>query len=311
MEIKQLRNFVGIVDSGSLSRAADILLVAQPSLSVQLRALEEEFGTQLLQRSSQGVLPTDAGKKLYRHARNVLRQVEHLRQDVREGSDTESGVVSVGFPTTVAAALGLPLFNRLREQYPGIRLQLFESMSGYVFELLLNGRLDLAILFRESDSTGLSASPLFDEDLYVIGGCRSHDDDPDATCSVVQLGNVPFVAPAAPAALRLQIERAFAQAGAELNIVAEIDSLPTMLEIVRSGAAHTIFPLSILSSLDPARRPLARRVVEPSISRPVSLCWTTAAPVRSAVLAVRCCITELVRELCSSGQWQGIRLRHV
>jgi LysR family transcriptional regulator, nitrogen assimilation regulatory protein len=309
MEIKQLRNFVGIVDSGSLSKAADMLLVAQPSLSVQLRALEEELGAQLLQRSSLGVAPTEAGKNLYRHARGVLRQIEHLRQEVREGSHGESGTVSVGFPTTIAASLGLPLFQRIRQHYPGIRLQLFESVSGYISELLLNGRLDLAILFRETESTGMSVSPLFDEDLYVMGGGLTPAGGRDPTCTLAQLANLPFAAPSPPHALRLLIERAFAQADVELNIIADIDSLPTLLDIACSGAAHAIFPVSILASREAARRPPVRRLVEPPLRRPVSLCWSNTAPVSAAAIAVRRCIADLVRELHLNGQWQGITLR--
>lgn len=91
MDVRQLRNFVAIVDSGSLSKAAERLLIAQPSLSQQLRTLEEELQTQLLIRSAQGVVPTDAGKTLYRHARVVLRQMEQIREEVREGAAAKRG----------------------------------------------------------------------------------------------------------------------------------------------------------------------------------------------------------------------------
>ncbi|KVM68175.1 LysR family transcriptional regulator [Burkholderia ubonensis] len=307
MDLKQLRNFVAIVDSGSLSKAAYILAVAQPSLSQQLRALEEELGTQLVQRSAQGVTPTDGGMTLYRHARNVLRQIEHIRRDVKEGGNAESGSVSVGFPTTIATILGVPLFKRLRQRYPGIRFQMFESLSGYISELLLNGRLDLAVLFRESETAGMSVSPLFDESLYVIGHGLPGEDD--GSCPLSQLANLPIVAPSSPNGLRLLIERAFAQAGVELNIAADIDSLPAELEIAHTGDAYAILPSSVLSTRDAGNRPPARRIVDPEIRRPVSLCWSNTLPVSPAALAVRRCIAELVFELHESGKWPGITLR--
>jgi LysR family transcriptional regulator, nitrogen assimilation regulatory protein len=133
-----------------LSKAAQKLYVAQPSLSQQIAGLETELKTKLLLRSAQGVKPTTAGSALYRHARLVLRQIDQIREDVREDSGSEAGAVAVGLPTTVAAILALPLFERIRKRFPGIRLQLFESMSGYISELLPNGRLDLALLFRDS-----------------------------------------------------------------------------------------------------------------------------------------------------------------
>ncbi len=326
MDVRQLRNFVAIVDSGSLSKAAERLLIAQPSLSQQLRTLEEELQTQLLIRSAQGVVPTDAGKTLYRHARVVLRQMEQIREEVREGGGSEAGPVAVGFPTTIAAILAVPLFQRVRTQYPGIRLQIFESMSGYISELLANGRLDLAMLFRDSETRGISVMPLFDEELYVMGGhlvCPEIDADADTapgarehsndvasgTCELARLANVPLVVPSASNGLRLLIERSFSQANVELNIVADIDSLPTLIDIARAGDACAILPASALAPRDPALRPKALRIVSPQMVRPASVCWSNSLPVGSATLAVRQCIADLIRELQADGHWTGITLR--
>jgi LysR family nitrogen assimilation transcriptional regulator len=313
MDVRQLRNFVVIVDSGSVSKAAERLHIAQPSLSAQLRGLEDELQAQLLVRSAQGVTPTEAGKALYRHARVVLRQMEQIRQEVREGGGSEAGPVAVGFPTTIAAILAVPLFARVREQYPGIRLQIFESMSGYIGELLANGRLDLAMLFRDSETRGISVMPLFDEELYVLGGQRAcpeiYEDAEQTTCGLARLANVPIVAPSASNGLRLLIERSFAQANAELNIVADIDSLPTLIDIARSGEACSILPASALASRDPALRPPSRRLISPELRRPASVCWSNSLPVGSATLAVRQCIAGLIRELQADGHWTGITLR--
>ncbi|MBN4665240.1 LysR family transcriptional regulator [Pandoraea nosoerga] len=315
MDVRQLRNFVAIVDSASVSKAAERLHIAQPSLSAQLRGLEDELQAQLLVRSAQGVTPTEAGKALYRHARVVLRQMEQIRQEVREGGGSEAGPVAVGFPTTIAAILAVPLFSRVRAQYPGIRLQIFESMSGYIGELLANGRLDLAMLFRDSETRGISVMPLFDEELYVLGGHRAcpeiYEDAAQTTCTLARLANVPIVAPSGSNGLRLLIERSFAQANVELNIVADIDSLPTLIDIARSGDACSILPASALASRDPALRPPSRRLVSPELRRAASLCWSNALPVGSATVAVRRCIADLIRELQADGHWTGITLRPV
>nr|WP_269767794.1 LysR substrate-binding domain-containing protein [Burkholderia ubonensis] len=134
--------------------------------------------------------------------------------------------------------MGVPLFKRLRQRYPGIRFQMFESLSGYINELLLNGRLDLAVLFRESETAGMSVSPLFDESLYVIGHGLPGEDDGSSPLS--QLANRPIVAPSSPNGLRLLIERAFAQAGVELNIAADIDSLLAELDLGNGPALHCV-----------------------------------------------------------------------
>ncbi|MFX1676708.1 LysR substrate-binding domain-containing protein [Paraburkholderia sp. A2WS-5] len=307
MDVRQLRYFVHIVDYGSLGKAAEKLYVAQPSLSQQIAKLEDDLGVPLLVRSPQGVKPTAAGQALYRHARLVLHQMEQLRQEVREGVGAESGTVAIGLPTTMASVLAMPVFERVRERYPGIRLQFFESMSGYLNELLANGRLDLAILFRDTATPGISALPVLDEELYVLGepGLPARA----RTCALAALADVPLVAPGVANGLRLLLERIFAREQVPLNIVADVDSLPMLLSVAQSGAACTILPASALALRAPAERPKMRRIVDPVIRRPASICWPNALPVSSASLAVRRTLCELIEELRASGVWTGIELR--
>ncbi|MGF6636602.1 LysR substrate-binding domain-containing protein [Paraburkholderia sp. 35.1] len=309
MDVRQLKYFVTIVDSSSLSKAAERLYVAQPSLSQQIANLESELKAKLLIRSPQGVTATEAGKALYRLARDVLRRMEQIKQEVRDGGGSKSGTVAIGFPTTIASLLATPLYQRIRHQYPGIRLQIFESMSGYITELLANGRLDLAILFRDTESLGVSVHPLFDEDLYVVGHLVPNLSADDAVCPLKYLSNVPLVTPGPSNGLRLLIERTFARAGADLNIIADIDSLPTMLDIAESGTACTILPASALARRHFHKRPPVRKIVEPDMSRPASLCWSRTVPAIAATEVVRSAMVELIAELQSNGRWPGITLR--
>ncbi|ACC74044.1 LysR substrate-binding domain-containing protein [Paraburkholderia phymatum] len=309
MDVRQLKYFVTIVDSCSLSKAAERLFVAQPSLSQQILNLEAELKAQLLIRSPQGVAPTEAGKALYRLSRDVLRRMDQIRQEVQDGGGSESGTVAIGFPTTIASVLAAPLFQRVRQKYPGIRLQIFESMSGYITELLANGRLDLAILFRDTESLGVSVHPLFDEDLYVVGHPVSKLCVDDEVCPLKFLGNVPLVTPGPTNGLRLLIERTFSRADVDLNIVADIDSLPTMLDIAESGVACTVLPASALARRHFNNRPPIRKIVDPGMNRPASLCWNNAVPTIAATQVVRSAMIELIAELHGAGEWQGIKIR--
>src|SRR3546814_3361341 len=96
MDTRRLYSVVRIVDAGSITRAADILHIAQPALSQQMTSLETQFGQQLLIRSKQGVEPTDAGHALYRHAQVILRQVESAQAEVSVVGRALAGGVSVG-----------------------------------------------------------------------------------------------------------------------------------------------------------------------------------------------------------------------
>jgi len=307
MDVRQLKYFVAIVDASSISKAAQALYVAQPSLSAQISGLEEELKVQLLLRSTHGVKPTEAGRALYKHARQLLRHMEQIRAEVREGSGSETGTVAIGFPTTVAWVLARPLFGRVRRQYPGIKLQIFESISGYITELLANGRLDLAILFRDVEGSGASQTPLFKEDLYLVGDPGLNLPAGSNVCPLAQLNGVELVVPSTTSGLRKLIEKMFSREDVELNVVGEVDSLSTLITIAESGDAGTVLPLSALSGRDPAHAPMARKL-EPGISRSASLCWSDVLPSDSTTLAVRQTVVDLVAELHRDGRWPGIEL---
>jgi len=109
VDLRQLRYFTQIVESGSLSKASRQLFIAQPALSQQISKLESEVGKPLFSRSSKGVVPTENGLALYHHARFMLRQLEQALSIARKDSGAVQGMVSVGLPATTVSALGLAL----------------------------------------------------------------------------------------------------------------------------------------------------------------------------------------------------------
>jgi LysR family nitrogen assimilation transcriptional regulator len=299
MDIRGLRYFVAIVDCGSLTKAAERVCVAQPALSQQLAGLELELGVPLLVRSPKGVAPTDAGMTLYRHARTILKQLEVTRSDVRATGSGISGTVAVGLPTTAAAVLAMPLVRAVRLNYPDIRLQLFESMRGYIGELLANLRLDFAILFRDADSRAVELEPLAEESLCLIGQPL-----PAWPLSVAQdtvdlaaLDGLPLVLPSAAQGLRLLVERAFAQAGVALNVVADLDSLPCLLSAASEGLACTVLPKSALAATGLT---IPNWRIAPDIRRTLSLCWPRSGPRTPAAGAVEKLLREIVARQCDT-----------
>jgi LysR family nitrogen assimilation transcriptional regulator len=306
MDLRHLKNFVAIVDCGSLSKAAQKVYVAQPALSQQVAGLEGELKTQLLLHGSQGVVPTEAGRILYRHARTLLRQIEQVRQEVTKPGAGELGPVAVGLPSTLIAVLALPLFERVRALHPGIRLHLFEAISGYLGEMLGHGRLDMAIQFRDAGTRGIELQPLLEEDLYVIG--QSSSGEAAEECELRELDGVPMVLGVSAQSLRMLMERSFAQARLELNVVADVDSFRAAVAIARTGAARTVLPLSALVPLPVDEQPPARRLINPEIRRPVALAWSTSLPRTGAAVAVQRIILQVTQELVSGRAWPGARL---
>ena len=169
MNFKRLRYFTKVVDVGSLTQAADLLHVAQPALSQQIVTLEAEVRQQLLVRTKRGVTPTEAGRTLYRHAQVILRQCEQAQLEMTAEAPGATGPVSVGLaPGTAASMLGLPLIRALRTRHPGIILYLNENYGTVLSELIMSGRMDLAVLYGNRDVHGLNFLPLLEEELFLV-----------------------------------------------------------------------------------------------------------------------------------------------
>jgi LysR family nitrogen assimilation transcriptional regulator len=201
--------------------------------------------------------------------------------------------------------LAMPLLRSIRERHPRIRLQLFESVSGYLGELLGSGRLDLAVLFRSTETRDVAVEPLLTEELYFMGnlnGLRG-----SAPLPISGLSGVPLVLPSAAQELRLLIERVFARAETTLNVVADVDSLPSILAAASEGLAGAILPRSSLGHHHEESALCCRSLI-PALHRPVSVCRLRHIPVTLAAEAVRKLLLQLTAELIKSGRWTGATL---
>ena len=304
MDIVQLRYLLAVVDAGSLSQAAVQLRVSQPALSQRMTRLERELGVRLLDRGPRGVRPTRAGLDFYRDAHRLVRQFDHLAASAADRQEVR-GLVAVGIPSGAAALLAAPLLSWTRRQCPGVRLELFESMSGYVEELFGQGRMDLAVVYVDGPAgRGPGDVALYSEDLYLVGDppVRPPADD---RIALRDLDGVPIVAPGTRSSLRTLIERALREEQVTPRVVADVESLGTMVQVAAGGEACAILPLSSTTSADPA---LSRRRLEPPLTRHavVRTAPGTAAP-RDAVEVVRRGIVTVTRELAGDGRWPGIR----
>jgi LysR family nitrogen assimilation transcriptional regulator len=302
MELRQLRYFVGISEAGSLLKASARLHIAQPALGQQVAALEQELGAKLFDRSSRGVTLTEAGKIFLEHAKVVLADIERARAAVRESAALPSGDVAIGLPTTVAQVATVPILKACREQLPQVRLKLVEAYSGFVHEWLLSGRLDLALLYGDQAEPALAKRPLLDDRLAFISGVRSDEPAP-ATITLTALAQWPLVLPGREHGLRRMIDEACAREGVTLEVIAEIESLPSVKRAVEAGLGHTILPLGAVAEEVAAGRLSAAPIEHPSIPRRVVCATNMARPTTPAAAAVVELVTEVIRGLVDSGAW--------
>jgi len=301
MDTRRLRNFLTVAELGSISRAAQALHIAQPALSAQVQQLEESAGCQLLSRSSRGVVPTEAGLEFCRRAIAALKHLESLQSLGNELTSAPAGRVVVGMPVSVGAMLSVPLVSAARERFPDITLGIDESPSVQLGELLLRGKLDVAVLFSENVIKGMQATVVVEEDLYAVGV-----PDCGAQIALRTLARRPMVIPARPNSLRKVLDAACAAEKIELTVRAEVTSPHTMLQLAMAGLGATVLPWSTIADLPESVVPRAR-IHKPTLTRAIAVAMATDAPLSPALRAVQSRLHETMTTLVASGRWRGAR----
>jgi LysR family nitrogen assimilation transcriptional regulator len=285
MDIRQLRYFVAIAEQGSLSRAAALLRVAQPALSLHVRNMETDLQVQLLHRSPRGVVPTEAGAILLRNARIILRQLAVAEEEIRGHDADPEGEVRIGLPGTVSEILSVPLITATRQRYPRIRIRIAEAMSGFVLEWMREARIDLAILYRDVDGFGIETVRLLEEELFFFGPAPNDGDDPGLpppgeAIGFARAARLPLILPGPSHGLRELLARQAMTVDVELNTVIEIDSYANIKELVRDGFGYSILPANAVAREVEAGALLAdRRSGDPPL-RPSGLFGRAAADQR-------------------------------
>jgi LysR family transcriptional regulator, nitrogen assimilation regulatory protein len=297
VNLKRLQYFVKIVDIGSLTQAADILHIAQPALSQQLATLEGEVRQQLLLRTKRGVTPTEAGKVLYRHAQLILRQCDQAKTDMKATGRGLSGAVSVGLaPGTAAAGLALPLLRAVRARHPGILLYLNETYGTTLSELVMNGRMDLAVLYGGRTAVhGLSFIPLLKEQLYLVGPASMPA--LPANVPLHAISELELFLPRPYNVVRRMVNEAFGGIGMTPNVVAEIESDGTLKAVILDGLGTTILPESMAREVATCCGAWRSLIIEPVIEVPLALCQSDHLPLSEPAEAIKDILLELAAAL--------------
>lgn len=305
MELRQLRYFVRIVETGSMGSAALDLDIGVSALSQQMTRLENELAIRLLQRTSRGVTPTNAGLAFYSQAQLALRHADDAILAAREAR--LSGHVSVGMAPSTASILGMPFIDAMRKHYADVRLHVVESLSGNLERMINTRQIDLAVVFQEKKILRWSARPILEERLFLIGPYDLLADITDDTITPAQLANIPLIMPSQGHGLRGRLEGICQEHGLKVNITTEIDGLTLLMRAVRSGLGATLQPGAAISHLERE----ALRVIgvhNPILSRPNFLVSLSDDELTPAGLAARVILTKVMRELVETGSWPGATL---
>ena len=285
MQFQQLQYFVAVAETRHFTRAAELVHVAQPSLSQQIKALERELGADLFLRARGNIALTDAGEALLPLARRILADADTARHEVQELVQLRSGRVRLGATPSLCTGLLPDVLRAFHDRYPGIRLMIEEGGSHDLVRLLARGALDLAlvVLPLPSPSPALTTVELLREDLVVVSSPEAPAPGGPGrrTVRVADLESEPLVMFRHGYDLRELTVAACRAEGFEPDFAVEGGEMDAVLGFVRAGLGVAVVPRMVATRSGRGLRvtPLAR----PGLRRTIALAHRSdVAPPRAA-----------------------------
>lgn len=306
MDLRQLRYFVTLATQRSFGRAAEILRIAQPALSRQIKLLEAELGIRLFERTIRGASPTAEALQLLERAMFILRYAEQTKAEMQALMQVPRGTVSLGLPPALAQCLCVPLVRRVANIYPEINLRLVEDFSPSLETKLTSGQVDLAIINGPTSLPGIDAHPLLREDICVILPF-SDERLSEGLVTVEALANVPLILTGiAKSGIRLELEIAASRIKQDLNVIVEVESIAVAKKLVLDGVGWTVHVATTIEEEIAAQR--LKAVVLEGCKLERFLATSIGRPQSRATRVLADSIRTLVRELTTGGDLANCEL---
>lgn len=304
MDTRHLRSFLKIADLRSITRAAESLGIAQPSLSQQLLRLEDEVGFKLFRRTARGVIVTEAGRIFEEHARQILRGTDQALEDVRHLKDAASGQVVFAMPYSLSRLLGVPLFEAMLEHAPHVSIRLVEAMTGHIRGWLDQSKIDLGILYDLGPLRHLSARRLASEELVLVGptgefGDAAHPGEVTAQ----DLARYPLILPGPANGHRHLLDREAARLGVALDVAHDIDAIGHIGALVAAGHGYSILPRGAVASELLQGQVSVASIGGGTLRRTLCLVRNSSQVVTQASVLVEDLTIKILAQLIARGEW--------
>lgn len=303
--MQQLAYFLAVAQTRHFTHAAERVGVAQPTLSKQVRVLEQELGTPLFDRGRSGTTLTQAGEALLPFAARILSDAEAAARQVRELAGLQRGRLRLGATPSLTSGLLAEALGTFRHDHPDLELHVRESGSKDLVRLLLDGEIDLALLIasQERHESALVTTPLLREDLVVVSPAAQAS--PGDVLRVADLRDRPLVMFRPGYDLRDVTLRACRAAGFEPRLAVEGGEMDAVLRFAEAGLGLAVVPSMVLAARPGLR---ATPLVEPRLQRTVALGQRQGITLPAAAAAFRLALVGHVESLTQAQLGTGIEV---
>ena len=278
MNFRALQYFVKLAEMKHFSKAAEACFVSQPTLSTQIRKLEEELGVSLVERAPRHIMLTPIGEDIAHRARHVLRDIEHIKTAARRSKNPATGTIRLGIFPTLAPYLLPHVIPDIRDNFPELKLQLAEEKTEDILRMLDQGRLDAGLLALPVEDPGLETEVLFEEP-FVVAMPAGHPLSDNKTICVKDLEGEELLLLEEGHCLRQQALEVCKLAGAHERVDFHATSMETLRQMVATNAGVTLMPVLAVKPPIPKTDNIALRpFTAPAPSRTIVLVWRSSSP---------------------------------
>jgi LysR family hydrogen peroxide-inducible transcriptional activator len=277
MNIRALQYFVKLADLRHFSKAADACFVSQPTLSTQIRKLEEELGVQLVERSPKNIMLTPVGEEIAERARLVLSDIDQIRAVARRSGNPAEGTIRLGLFPTLAPYLLPHVVPEVRSRYPKLRLQLAEEKTEDVLRMLRQGELDAGILALPINEDGLQKKILFKEP-FVMAMPANHPLAERPSIRMTDLEGAELLLLEEGHCLREHALEVCALAGAHERVDFHATSMETLRQMVAAEVGVTLMPLlAVKPPIAETANVVIRPFDDPAPTRTIAMVWRSSS----------------------------------
>lgn len=300
MNLRALQYLIKLAELQHFSRAADACYVSQPTLSTQIRKLEDELGVQLVERAPRNVQLTPVGKEIVARAKHVLRDVEQIYAAARRSRDPETGTLRLGLFPTLAPYLLPHVVPGIRRRFPKLRLELAEEKTADLLAMIEDGELDAGLVAMPVDDDGLEQAVLFEEP-FVMALPENHPLAAKQAIDVHDLDGTELLLLEDGHCLRDQALEVCSMANARERVDFHATSMETLRQMVAAEVGVTLLPVMAV------RPPIAntagialRSFVDPAPRRTIALVWRKTSPLAGLLRELADCFRALPESLLAA-----------